>query len=464
MSGNRFSRPRRLSVLDATFLNVEKRETPMHVAGLQVFRLPANAKSDFVKDVVRALRTPTALANPWNLKLADVMLSRMAPAMVEDRNVDLDYHVRHSALPAPGGERELGELVSHLHSQTLDRSRPLWTCHVIEGIEGNRFALYVKIHHALVDGQRGMKLLTRCLGTKAADGNWCAPWDAAASERAAPAAGKQKAQAAKTAPVALSRVARDALIPLLRRPRGEEPIRLPFEAPPSIFNGRVTGARRVATQRLDLARVQTVAKHFKASVNDVFLALCSTALRRHLCEGGSLPERSLIAGVPISLRGEHSAADAGNAVGFLWAALGTELSDPVERLRSIRESMSVSKRHLQTLPPKVRSALTMMTMTPVIAVLLSGQGARIRPSMNVVISNVPGPSQTLYLGRAKMQGMYPVSIPFQGLGLNITCVSYAGQLTVGITGSRDGVPHLQRIAVYLGEALDQLVNLVEDSP
>ncbi|TJY64685.1 wax ester/triacylglycerol synthase family O-acyltransferase [Sinimarinibacterium sp. CAU 1509] len=448
--------PRRLSILDGTFLNIETRETPMHVGGLQVFRLPPNAPKDFVKNVVRTLRSPSALARPWNLKLADVFLSRLAPAMIEDPNIDLDYHVRHSALPEPGGERELGELVSHLHSQTLDRSRPLWTCHVIEGLEGNRFALYMKIHHALVDGQRGMKLLTRCLGSKPANGNWCAPWDAAAEQRKSSVQKTSGAKPPAGPAVAWTRAARNALAPLLRREPGKEPIRLPFEAPASILNGPVTGARRVATQRLELARVKAVAAHYQASVNDVFLTLCGAALRRHLSEGGSLPEQSLIAGVPVSLRGEHSSGDDGNAVGFLWAVLGTHLDDPVERLQAIRRSMEVSKLHLQSLPPKVRSALTMATMAPVIAVLMSGQGPRVRPSMNVVISNVPGPAQPLYLGRAELEGMYPVSIPLQGLGLNITCVSYAGQLTLGITGSRDGVPHLQRIAVYIGAALDEL--------
>ncbi|MGH8517761.1 MAG: wax ester/triacylglycerol synthase domain-containing protein, partial [Panacagrimonas sp.] len=157
--------PKRLSLLDASFLQIETREAPTHVASLQVFVLPEGAPVDFIKRVVQTLRAPAVLARPWNLKLADTRLSRLAPAVVEDPNIDMDYHVRHSALPMPGGERELGELVSHLHGQLLDRSRPLWTCHVIEGLEGGRFALYTKIHHALVDGMRAMGLMTNCLGT-----------------------------------------------------------------------------------------------------------------------------------------------------------------------------------------------------------------------------------------------------------------------------------------------------------
>ena len=462
MSSSTSRRPRRLSMLDATFLQIETRDTPMHVAGLQVFQLPRNAPKDFIKSVVQTLRAPGKLGRPWNMKLAAVPLSRVAPAMVPANDIDMDYHVRHTCLPAPGGERELGELVSHLHSTTLDRARPLWTCHVIEGLENNRFALYTKIHHALVDGVRAMGLLTRSLGTSPEAGNWRAPWTeslrgveappAAApdAKKAAPAADGKRLSAAQW-----PRVMTRALKPLLQR-KAHEPIRVPFEAPRSILNGRVTGARRVATQRFDLARVKAIGKLAGASVNDVFLAVCSGALRQHLLDSHNLPGKSLIAGVPVSLRADSGDPDAGNAVGFLWSVLGTELSDPLDRLDAVRRSMAVSKQHLQSLPGQARSAFTMMTMTPAIAVLLSGQGARVKPSMNVVVSNVPGPNHPLYLGEARLEALYPVSIPLQGLGLNITCVSYAGQLTVGFTGSRDSLPHLQRIAVYAGEALQEL--------
>jgi WS/DGAT/MGAT family acyltransferase len=219
---------RRLSLLDAAFLQVETRDTPMHVAALQIFVLPRNAPRDFVQHIVRRLRAPRALAPPWNLKLSDAPLSRLAPAMGEDRHIDLDYHVRHSALPAPGGERELGELVSRLHGQTLDRSRPLWTCHVIEGLEGNRFALYTKIHHALADGIRGMQMVAGSLGTRPAKDNWKVPW-APGPGGARPNAGKRRRRTEEGSgglrlldwPGAIPR----AMAPLLRRVTGAPPIR-----------------------------------------------------------------------------------------------------------------------------------------------------------------------------------------------------------------------------------------------
>ncbi len=451
-------KPKRLAPLDAMFLQIETRDTPMHVAGLQVFQLADDAPDDFVRNVVEKLRSPVALAKPFNLKLADVRLSRMAPALVETHNIDFDYHVRHSALPAPGGERELGELVSHLHSQLLDRSRPLWTCHVIEGLENNRFAIYNKIHHALVDGMRAMNIFTRCLGTGLADDNWSPPWAAReANSRNAPA-GSSARKAGRISPLTLPKLTRDALMPLLRR-KAVEPVRLPFEAPNSIINGRVTAARRVATQRLDLEQVKRIAKRTDTSVNDVFLAVCGAALRRHLQEGGDLPASSLIAGVPVSLR-QPGDEESGNAVGFVWSVLGTELDDPAARLQAVQRSMRASKQHLNSLPAAGRMPYSALTMLPALGVILSGQGAKVKPPMNVVISNVPGPSTPLYLGKAALEAMYPVSIPFQGLGLNITCVSYADQLTIGFTGSRDCLPHLQRVAVYASEALDELEQAV----
>lgn len=212
----------------------------------------------------------------------------------------------------------------------------------------------------------------------------------------------------------------------------------------------------MATQRLPLDRVKAVGKQSGASVNDVFLAICGTALRRHLQDGGNLPGKSLIAGVPVSLRTEGADTEAGNAVGFIWALLGTEFADPLKRLEAIRQSTHASKSHMQSLPPQARAAFSSLNLLPAIVVLAAGQADRVRPPMNLIISNVPGPQKTLYLGRAKLEAMYPISIPGQGMALNITCVSYAGQLAIGFTGSRDSLPHLQHLAVYAAEALEEM--------
>lgn len=440
---------RRMSLLDSAFLRMEKREAPMHVASLQIFRIPEGAEEGFVRALVKAFRVDGPLTGPFGLTLADGPLSRLAPSLVAT-DPDLEYHVRHSALPAPGGERELGELVSHLHGVALDRSRPLWTCHVIEGLAGNRFAVYVKVHHALTDGVRGVRLMTQSLASEPG-GAWTAPWHHQAERSVDAAQGFSKQRNGTR--LATCRSLAGGFAGLVRR-TGAEPVVLPFEAPRSAINEAITGARRVATQQVDLARLKSVGKQADASVNDVFLAICSAALRRHLSDSGLLPERSLVAGVPVSLR---QPGDTGaNAVGTMWSTLGTDVSDPLARLRAIHESMVASKTHLNRMSPSARTIFTMVTMTPVLAVLMGGLGAHVRPPMNVTISNVPGPKEPVYLNGARLEAFYPVSIPVPGQALNITCVTYDGKFNIGFTGCRDSLPHLQRLAVYAGEALGEL--------
>ena len=444
---------KRLSILDATFLHLETKETPMHVASLMTFKLPEGAPRDFVRNLVQIYRAPVPLSSPWNLKLTRVPLSGVAPAVSEDKGIDLDYHVQHAALPEPGGERELGELISYLHGQTLDRSRPLWTCHIVEGLEGGRFAIYIKIHHALTDGINGIRMVSRSLA-QSPDGAWRAPWQAENSlirKSRRPAKGGGATLKANQWPSIL----RQAMSPIFsKQDVMAVPVKLPFQAPRSALNGPVTAARRVATQLLDLQRIQALAIKAESSVNDIFLTLCSSALRKHLISQGALPDDSLVAAVPVSLR--EPGVDGGNAVGFLWASLASDLLDPLARLHAIRASMQASKSHLRSLPPQARSFYTMLTMAPAIGAMLSGLGARVRPPMNLTISNVPGPEQRLYLSGADLEAIYPISVPLQGQGLNITCISYAGALDVGFTGSRDSLPKLQKIAVYTGEALDEL--------
>jgi diacylglycerol O-acyltransferase len=440
---------RRMSLLDSAFLRIEKRESPMHVASLQVFRIPEGADDGFIRELVKTFRAEQPLTGPFGLTLADGPLSRLAPSLVAT-NPDFEYHIRHSALPAPGGERELGELVSHLHGVALDRSRPLWTCHVIEGLQGNRFAIYFKIHHALTDGVGGMRLMTQSLASEP-NGAWSAPWHYR-PDRSAGAA--QRSANARTETRLATGLSLARGFAGLARRKGAEPVALPFGAPHSAINAAITGARRVATQQVELARLKSVGRQADASVNDVFLAICSTALRRHLNDSGLLPERSLVAGVPVSLR---QPGDTGaNAVGTMWSTLGTDVSDPLARLRAIHESMVASKTHLNSMSPSARKTFTTVTMTPVIAVLIGGLGAKVRPPMNVTISNVPGPKEPVYLNGARLEAFYPVSIPVPGQALNITCVTYDGKFNIGFTGCRDSLPHLQRLAVYAGEALDEL--------
>lgn len=441
----------KIPAIDAAFLHMESHDTPMHVAGLQIFSLPPGAGPEYLRRLVAELKAPRELAAPWNLRLQNSVFSRLAPAWVEDRDVDLDYHVRHLALPQPGGERELGVLVSRLHSHRLNRRRPLWECHVIEGLENNRFALYTKIHHALVDGVTTMRLLMQSLAANP-DASIVPPWDTRAHRPAAAAApARSLNQRATTTVEALRGLAR-----MVRQTGdGVERLVAPYAAPHSQLNGRVTGHRRLATQQFEIARIKRVARAADATLNDVVLALCSASLRRFLKDANTLPAQPLVAAIPVSMRPPGDASD-GNAVSLMLVRLGTDIADPAARLATIREGTGRAKEHLRTMTTEAQSLYSSLFAAPFALQTLTGLTGRTRPFFNTTVSNVPGPSGTLFLGAARLEAMYPVSIAAHGQALNITCTSYAGSLNFGLLGCRDSLPHLQRLAVYMAEAMVEL--------
>jgi diacylglycerol O-acyltransferase len=455
---------KRLTPMDAAWLYVDSNDTPMHVGSLTIFSLPKSASGDFLQKLFTHMREARTFAAPFNLKLRSPKLKSVLPGWVEDRRIDLDYHLRHSALPKPGGERELGQLIQRLHSHPMDFNRPLWECTVIEGLENNRFALYMKMHHSLVDGVGGMRMLARMLSSNPRARHLPPPWTQGYGPRKPQpadqdgvetplqklwsAAGEQ----ARTAP-SLARAFSDTFKQAISR---EQPDwATPFEGPKSILNSRVSGQRRFATQHYPLARIKRVAKKADVSINDVFLSLCATAMRRYLEEINALPEKPLTAGVPVSVRPADD-DQAANAISFIIANLNTDIADPVDRLRAIHASALAAKAHLQELPKAAMANYTILFMAPVILQLLTGLGGKGRPMFNVTISNVPGPAEALYFNGARLEQMYPVSLLSHGQALNITVVSYNGQFNVGLTGCRDTLPHMQRLAVYMGEALEEL--------
>jgi WS/DGAT/MGAT family acyltransferase len=197
-------------------------------------------------------------------------------------------------------------------------------------------------------------------------------------------------------------------------------------------------------------------------LNDIVLALCGAALRRFLDELGELPEKSLTAGIPVSVRPKDD-VESGNAITFIISTLGTDIADPLERLKAIRASTRRAKEHVQNLPREAMLQYTLLLMAPYMGTLLTGIGGRTRPMFNITISNVPGPEQPLYFRGARMEASYPVSLVTHGQALNITCQSYDGHLNFGFTGCRDSLPHMQRVATYTGEALTELEALLLSS-
>jgi diacylglycerol O-acyltransferase / wax synthase len=230
---------------------------------------------------------------------------------------------------------------------------------------------------------------------------------------------------------------------------------VPFAAPRSIINGRVREKRRFATQQFALERLRAVATAAGCTLNDVVLALCGSALRRFLLERESLPEQSLTAGIPVSVRPKDDEGT-GNAISFIVATLGTDIENAEDRLRAIRASVQHAKAHVQALPRSAMLQYTMLLMAPTIVTLLTGVGGRTRPMFNITISNVPGPDKPLYFRGAELVATYPASIVTHGQALNITCQSYAGSMNFGYTGCHSSVPSLQKLAVYTADALAEL--------
>jgi len=340
----------RLNPLDASWLYTESRATPMHVGALLPFALPAGAPKDYGRRLMTELRKHQTFAPPWNRRLKSSLLKMPVHYWVDDDDIDLEAHLRHAALPHPGGERELGELIARLHSQPLDLSRPPWECTLIEGLEGSRFAFFVKMHHSLIDGVSGMKLLQRAMPDDPEKSLTVPPfWAVGLAARKSAKPESTKFAERDTSAATFANAAAGAIEALrgqigsvpelllafgkLLRARGptDESLQMPFGAPASVLNGRVRSKRRFATQQIAIERMKAVATAAGCTLNDLVLATCGGALRRFLDDGGQLPEKSLTVGIPVSVRPKDDET-AGNAITFIIATLGTDLDDPLERL------------------------------------------------------------------------------------------------------------------------------------
>lgn len=448
---------RRLTASDALFLYAESRETMMHVGSMLPFTPPADAPPDFLRSWVDELRDGPPLSPPWNFKLKyPDFLRNPLQSWVEEPALDLSYHVRRSALPSPGDERELGVLVSRLHGHPIDFHHPPWETHLIEGLEGGRFALYAKVHHALLDGFTANRILARSLTTDPDERDRplffaMPPTPGEARGREEPGlfdAVREQLDAVRD----VARVVRD-FFQSLREPACD--LVGPLEAPMCVLNGRIGRNRRFATQQYPLARVKALAKAAGATLNDIVLALSGGSLRRFLGELGALPPEPLVAMLPVNVRPRDDPGG-GNAVGSILASLATHLDDPAARVEAIVASTRAAKAQLEGMSRQAIIQLSALMMLPSGLQHLTGTSGRLRPQFNVVISNVPGPEQPLYFRGSRLEAVYPMSIPIHGQALNITCESYAGTLNFGFTGCRDTLPHLQRLAVYMADELEAL--------
>ena len=370
--------------------------------------------------------------------------------------------------PKPGRVRELLELCSRLHSTRLARERPLWEAHLIEGLRDGRMAMYTKMHHSLVDGISAMRLLQSVMTTDPDRRDMPPMWAARPSAKAERTR-EQVESGLADIPLEAMRTALgitadaagmpSALIRTLKHGLMNETSALSLYAPRTMFNTTITGSRRFAAEGWPIERLRAIGKASGTTLNDVVLAMCSGAIRSYLIEHDALPDSTLVSMVPVGLNAKRSntaAGDGGNSVGAVMVKLGTDLDDPAARLASIHRSMQTGKEALGSMSQLQILAMSALGMAPsIVTPMLRMQGI-IRPPFNLIISNVPGPKKTMYLNGAKMTGTYPLSIPINGMALNITCNSYAEDMDFGLTGCRRSVPHLQRLLGHLDNELTAL--------
>lgn len=446
-----------LSPIDAAFLRMESKRTPMHVGAMMTFKLPDDAEPDFVQKLMVRMRERPFMPMPFGSRLARGRLSRLAPAW-EDTTVEMDYHLRHSALPYPGGERELGQLVARLHSHPLDLSRPLWECHLIEGLEGRRFVLYFKAHHCAIDGMGAVRMVQHWLSTDRDNRDTPGPWMLASKppkfDHVTPSLLERFSKPVKAA-VDQARGLRELAVTLTKMMQGDDSsARAVLGIPRTRFNTAVSQQRRLGTQILDLARVKAVAAAGEATANDAMLAIVGGAIRRYLLEQQSLPDKSLLASVPVAIKRKDGAI--GNAAAGFVVPMGTELDDPRARLKLIQRFTVRSKKDLGDMSSESQKQFALLGITPLMLGQMTGLLPKMPPMFNIVVSNVVLSKQPLYLAGAELEAMYPVSFLFDGYALNVTLVGYVDRIAVGFLGCRDAIPSLQKLAVYTKEALAEL--------
>jgi diacylglycerol O-acyltransferase len=479
---------RQLSGLDTSFLNMETATQFGHVNSITVIDPSTMRGGETVYAALkRTIEERLHLVDIYRRKLVADPFGLDNPYWVDDPDLDLEFHIREIALPPPGDDRQLAEQVARLAARPLDRSRPLWEWYVISGLEGGLVGLFMKLHHATIDGASGVELLHVLLDTDPAGRVVeppTAPWHpeptptplellsralwsyARRPQKAVEYQLRLMREAAKLTRNPVLRELSSSLLPSSWRwwpsdQRKDDGARLTGAAPPTPFNRAITAHRRFAFCTLRLSDVQAVKRAHGVTVNDVVMAMCASALRRYLLDRKALPERSLIAMVPVSVRTGDESDTFSTRVTGVMCPLHTHLADPLERLIAVHESMAAAKELQRAIPADVLTDMTQFT-PPALAALAARVGSmtkiadRMRPPANLIISNVPGPREPLYLSGGVVKHYYPVSGVAEGMGLNMTVQSYLDNLDFGLISCRELVPDLWDLCDLLPDALAEL--------
>ena len=441
---------------DQMFLLLENRSQPMHVAGLLLFKIPDGASDTFVRDTIAHWRTFTQPAHKFG---QTVVSKRGRWFWKDDSEFDLDNHLIHVSLPKPARIRELLSYVSIQHSSVMDRSIPLWRVHVIEGIEGNRFAIYFKIHHCMTDGVNAMRMLNESLSKTPEEMNATPAWAREEPKRDRP---KDAASRIRRSLKAVRSGVQDAatILPVIGVEMMRAVANLPFsamtrlsDAPRCDLSKEITSGRRFVAQSYEMDRFVKIKNEPDTTINDVLMTVLGGAVRSYFINHGELPTKSLVAMVPVSVRTQ--AESTGNAIACVLSRLATQVADPLERLSIVSSNMTAAKQFVRRVGTVASTAYMNLLTVPAVVYGLTGAKPPISPA-NLLISNVPGESEPLYINGALLDGIYPLSLVTFGMGLNVTILSYNQQLHIGFTGCRQTIPKLQRLIDYTEDSLKEL--------
>ena len=477
---------RQLTSLDAQFLALETPRQSGHVGALAILDDSERPGGKLeIDDICKLMAERLPLLPPLHWRLTEVPLGLDYPYWIEDPDFDMDFHVRELALPAPGTDAKLAEQVARIIARPLDRSRPLWELYLIHGLEGGGVGMLTKVHHALIDGLSGAEIMAVLFDLQ--------PEGRELEDHRPPRTEREPSELEMLArgiagipryPVRMLRSMPRTLPNLTDTPfgtlpgadtvsrvatrvqrtvsgDGSRPGRRELRAPKTSFNRRISAHRRFAFGQLSLDEVKAIKNEHGFTVNDVVVTIATGAVRRWLIEHGELPSDPLVAQIPVSVRTSEQAGTYGNRIMLMSAPIYTNLPDPVVRLRKTHEALSVMKERHRALPAEllqdanhfIPPAVFARAARATFALSTSSPG---RPTWNLVISNVPGPQFPLYCAGARLDANYPVSVITDGMGLNITFMSYCGYLDFGLVADRDQMPDLWKMIDWLEESLEEL--------
>ena len=448
-----------MSGLDTSFLHMERDGAHMHVASTIVFEGPAPSHEEFRKHIASRLH----LVPRFRQKLRFVPFSQGRPVWVDDPHLNLDYHVRRTALPAPGSEEQLRNLAARIFSQQLDRTKPLWELWLVEGLEGNRFSIVGKSHHALVDGISGVDITTVLFDMEREPSEpplqmpkW-APRPEPTDLQLLSTALRERA----TSPREIVRGMRAAL----RGPRQvlqgigatSKMIGAGMAAPSTPFNVDIGPHRRLAFVNTDLADLKRVKNQHGGTVNDVVLSIVAGALGNYLrARGHDTEDMELRAMVPVSVRAEEERGALGNRISAMMAPLPVWCEDPVQRLHLVTETMGDLKGSGQAVGAEILTKVADFAPTTI-----ATQAARLQPAQrffNLVVTNVPGPQFPLYVLGRQMEAIYPMVPLARRQALCVGIMSYNGQVNFGLVGDLDAMADLESFGLDLEGAIEELVS------